>query len=97
MGEFWQRVSVLSEGDCNRCGEHKGLAVPLGDDGLHGWCAPCAVLELSDRIEAEDVDIEAIQDAYDAGELSPPGTPRRARCRHPRLAPVSSEEQGSGA
>lgn len=71
MGEFWQRVSVLSEGDCDRCGEHKGLAIPLGDDGLHGWCAPCSVLELTDRIEADaDARItelrEAITGALDA-------------------------------
>ncbi len=94
MGDFWQRVSVLSEGDCNRCGEHKGLAIPLGDDGLHGWCAPCAVLELGDRIEAEHVDPEVIQDAYDAGELSPPGTRRRSECRPAPASPTG--EAGDG-
>ncbi len=93
MGDFWQRVSVLSEGDCNRCGEHKGLAIPLGDDGLHGWCAPCAVLELGDRIEAEHVDPEVIQDACDAGELSPPGTRRRSECRPAPASPPGEAEE----
>lgn len=46
-------VEVCDEGECVRCGKEKRLAIPMGDDGIFGYCAPCAVAELADRIEAE--------------------------------------------
>lgn len=53
----WARVPVCDEGECLRCGEEKLLAIPMGDDGMFGYCAPCCVLELVERIEAERGDL----------------------------------------